>query len=558
MSNKFHDELSGSDIHIPHTFTYVDEADRISSVPSDFTEFISAEKPGDLFKLARQTSDQTYWVLEQISPSVVWNQLGGASTSDLPFTTATDPALDAAVTTGIIDLNSGTVITLTGVGNSQTLSAPTDTTAGRKFFVLNNDTSSNSLTVNGKGLGAGRFLEFRWDGTGWLFTGGDGVIPNNRVVISNDSEWPTTLVTGTNYYIIAPINFGSTTIPDAGNITIETSDRINCPMTFTGTGTAFTATALAGRITFKNVSLFGNLSTSKLFDLTGSTFSGLQLQRVDIRNWGVVSDLDGLGLGLVVNGCRWDGNLDSIFDVTGATTFVSIHNTSGQNLSDTGSTQFLIGPDVECVGISLTGFAAQATEHLIKYDTGFTGEGKILNVFNVPEGRLFDPAGLGGDSIYIDVSQTSNQADSRTRFSFIFNGNSSTSSVADGSYGPLTLTGVSAGVDTERFSLTNAATLEFTYIGLPTFNGTIRYHFHTNLGGLTEADYRFALNVNGSEPTFDAENGYMPLSLKSVGDLVVLELPVTLTTGQTVRPAIAGDNTDKDLILGHGNGSGSL
>ena len=50
-----------------------------------------------------------------------------------PFTTATDPALNTAATTAIVNAYSGTIITTTKAGNSQTLAAPTVVTAGKYF-----------------------------------------------------------------------------------------------------------------------------------------------------------------------------------------------------------------------------------------------------------------------------------------------------------------------------------------------------------------------------------------------------------------------------------------
>jgi len=154
--------------HIPHFRTYPDEATREAVTSDDF------EVGPDFRKWAYQESDDTLWVLIQITPSVVWKQLGGAGggTPDLPFDAITDPVVNAAVTTAVIDLNSGTVITLTAAGNNQTLGAPTDTTAGRKFFVLNNDTSNNAITVNGVVLSPAQYVEFRWDGDTWLLTAG--------------------------------------------------------------------------------------------------------------------------------------------------------------------------------------------------------------------------------------------------------------------------------------------------------------------------------------------------------------------------------------------------
>lgn len=80
----------------------------------------------------------------------------------------TDPAVDAAVTTAKVDAFAGTVVTLTAASNSQTIAAPTDTTAGRRFVVVNDDVSSDPLLVNTMNIGAGNYMEFRWDGSAWV------------------------------------------------------------------------------------------------------------------------------------------------------------------------------------------------------------------------------------------------------------------------------------------------------------------------------------------------------------------------------------------------------
>ena len=102
-----------------------------------------------------------------------WVHLGGGTwrevSSDVAsMTTSTDPATNAAVTTAIIDAYRGVIITLTGAGNSQTLQDPTETTAGRRFTVVNNDTSSDTISVNGIVLSAGEAQGFIWDGTAWM------------------------------------------------------------------------------------------------------------------------------------------------------------------------------------------------------------------------------------------------------------------------------------------------------------------------------------------------------------------------------------------------------
>ena len=83
------------------------------------------------------------------------------------MTTVTDPAINAAVTTVIIDAYTGTIITLTGAGNAQTLQDPTVVTAGKIFTVVNDDTSTNSIVVNGFTITPGEGQSFIWDGSAW-------------------------------------------------------------------------------------------------------------------------------------------------------------------------------------------------------------------------------------------------------------------------------------------------------------------------------------------------------------------------------------------------------
>ena len=88
-----------------------------------------------------------------------------------PFTTATDPALNTAATTAIVNAYSGTIITTTKAGNSQTLAAPTVVTAGKYFTVVNNDTSTHSIPFVANSvtftITPGEGQCFLWDGSAW-------------------------------------------------------------------------------------------------------------------------------------------------------------------------------------------------------------------------------------------------------------------------------------------------------------------------------------------------------------------------------------------------------
>lgn len=106
------------------------------------------------------------------------------------FTTSTDPAIDAAVSTAIIDGYVGVVITLSTTGNAQTLEDPTVTTAGKTFTVSNASTSTDSITVNTVDISAGESQIYIWDGDSWSTASGIDAthvdnIPAGNIVATN-------------------------------------------------------------------------------------------------------------------------------------------------------------------------------------------------------------------------------------------------------------------------------------------------------------------------------------------------------------------------------------
>lgn len=103
--------------------------------------------------------------------SLTFEIFARAGTSAAGMTTATDPAENAACTTAIVDEYSGTIITTTTTGNSQTIQSPTDTRAGKIFTVVNNDTSTHSIPIVANSvtftITAGEAQSFIWDGAQW-------------------------------------------------------------------------------------------------------------------------------------------------------------------------------------------------------------------------------------------------------------------------------------------------------------------------------------------------------------------------------------------------------
>ena len=85
---------------------------------------------------------------------------------DLDVTTANDPALNAAVSTAIVDAYGGVIITLTGAGNSQTIQDPTDISVTKRFIVVVK--GAFDIQVNGITMTDGEAQWFIWDGASWV------------------------------------------------------------------------------------------------------------------------------------------------------------------------------------------------------------------------------------------------------------------------------------------------------------------------------------------------------------------------------------------------------
>ena len=98
--------------------------------------------------------------------SEAWWKDDGSSEAE-SFYTISDPGVSAATATAIIDGYAGVVITTTTTGNAQTLASPTVTYKTQHFTVTNNDTSTNSVTVNDIIIDVGDSQTFLWDGTAW-------------------------------------------------------------------------------------------------------------------------------------------------------------------------------------------------------------------------------------------------------------------------------------------------------------------------------------------------------------------------------------------------------
>lgn len=123
-------------------------------------------------EIRRFLAKANIWTGQQTFSDIVvtGGTIGGATITEA-FTISTNPATNAAVTTAIVDSYNGVVVTLSAAGNTQTIQNPTTAATIRKFMVINNDTSSNNLSVVANGvtfvLTPGEGQCFLWDGSAW-------------------------------------------------------------------------------------------------------------------------------------------------------------------------------------------------------------------------------------------------------------------------------------------------------------------------------------------------------------------------------------------------------
>jgi hypothetical protein len=88
-------------------------------------------------------------------------------TVQLKTTSVTDPSSNTIWTTSILDVYSGVLITTTTTWVAQTLWTPSNTTEVKRFNVINNDTSTDSISINWVILWVWEATSFIWDKTAW-------------------------------------------------------------------------------------------------------------------------------------------------------------------------------------------------------------------------------------------------------------------------------------------------------------------------------------------------------------------------------------------------------
>ena len=127
------------------------------------------------------------------------------------------------------------------------------------------------------------------------------------------------------------------------------------------------------------------------------------------------------------------------------------------------------------------------------------------------------------------------------------NSNTATTTITDGTYAAIDVTGFSLDPDSERFRLVDPDENIWQYIGIEPFKGFLTGLIAATKSGSTE-NYRFAVSVGGVVPTF-ATAVYTPMEVKTSKVVVPLELNVSLVQNDLFQIMAAGDGSGDDIIL---------
>lgn len=124
-------------------------------------------------------------------------------------------------------------------------------------------------------------------------------------------------------------------------------------------------------------------------------------------------------------------------------------------------------------------------------------------------------------------------------------------SIIDGTYIPLELSGVVAGTNIERFIVSDAAAAQLEFIDDDGFDGTAVLSVNVEPQNAQDADYRIALSINGEVPDFDTAS-YMPMKFKGTELSIDFQFGMSIESGDTVQFMVAGDGTENNLTFGFG------
>lgn len=192
------------------------------------------------------------------------------------------------------------------------------------------------------------------------------------------------------------------------------------------------------------------------------------------------------------------------------------------------------------------------------YDGTFQIVRKTATTFTLPQPFVIDEAtgtasSMGRDQKSLGVVAKSNgaQADSAITGEATWNGNATATTISDGVYVPLALTGVTLAAGSERVTLGSAAAGRLVYEGEAPVQGNVILFCNAQSPGSNPESYRIAIGINQTPPVF-ASAIYSPLELRDLNKQVAIRLAVQLDPGDEIQPYIAGDGTTTSVTVTDG------
>lgn len=166
--------------------------------------------------------------------------------------------------------------------------------------------------------------------------------------------------------------------------------------------------------------------------------------------------------------------------------------------------------------------------------------------------EYFDTSAGGLDETDPQVISTNNgiRKDSQTIGAAFINGNAVVTTIAlSDTFQDIDFGALIASASLERFTLSNTATGEFTYIGLKPLNSPLSMSLTIRkVGGATAVyDVKFVIDKGAGFVDF-ADNIILPYEVKTTNSSGTYECQAQLENGDIIKPQIEGVGTSDDII----------
>lgn len=347
-------------------------------------------------------------------------------------------------------------------------------------------------------------------------------------------------------------------------------------------GTLFSGETLvridAGIPDNQRVVLTGNIidlsASLGMFDTTGSTGTFTVVADNSIAATAITGVTDSSGVASFTHSGTSPA-LGSKVTVSGFVTNTD-YNSTGRVTATTATTfeiDYIAFGTTETGSYLVTGVTITSTAHGLTIDTGVTidttlstdydGGYHIYNIqtnsfdisatFTVTKAGSWSTEGLDQtDPRVIAIGNRSTSDSEVIGFGFT-NGNSSATTVIDGTYGAIDASTFASNEITQRIKLIDSTSVIFELTALEDFQGFLTGSLSSVKSGSTE-NYRLSMSTNSVVPVFASAN-YIPIEVKTTSVNTALEFSVSLSTGDTIQIMVAGDGTSNsltftDLVLG--------